>query len=55
MTTLELTAMSFAVVMIVTSASWYFKPSISQATILDTKNGRTIRAIRDFARLEVCV
>ncbi|KAL8326457.1 hypothetical protein RB597_002976 [Gaeumannomyces tritici] len=51
-TTLELTAMSFAVVMIATSASWYFKPSISQVIILDTKDNRTIRAIRNFARLE---
>ncbi|KAL8387820.1 hypothetical protein RB595_009652 [Gaeumannomyces hyphopodioides] len=31
---------------------WYFKPSINQATILYTKDGRTIRSIRDFARRE---
>ncbi|KAL8357040.1 hypothetical protein RB598_002052 [Gaeumannomyces tritici] len=54
MTTLELTAISFAVVMIATSASWYFKPSICQPTILCTKDDKTIQAIRDSARLEVC-
>ncbi|TLD17436.1 uncharacterized protein PgNI_00027, partial [Pyricularia grisea] len=50
MTTLELTAISFAVVMMATSGSWYFKPSITQATYLNTKNQRTVKLIRKHAR-----
>lgn len=46
MTTLELTAISSAVVMMATSFGWYFKSSITQATYLDTKEGLTMEKIR---------
>ncbi|ROT42542.1 hypothetical protein SODALDRAFT_326702 [Sodiomyces alkalinus F11] len=49
-TTLELTALTFACVMVATSAVWYFKPSIANAEILETREGRTVAFIRDCAR-----
>ncbi|KAK3318837.1 hypothetical protein B0H66DRAFT_517213 [Apodospora peruviana] len=50
LTTLELTALSFSLMMVATSASWYFKPSISRGITIETKNGRTVEEIRAIAR-----
>lgn len=52
-TTLELTALTFACVMVATSAVWYYKPSISNPETLETKDGRTVDFIRDYARYTV--
>ncbi|KAI0812140.1 hypothetical protein GGR55DRAFT_688163 [Xylaria sp. FL0064] len=48
-TTLELTALSFVVVMIATSVCWFRKPSISTPQI-PTKNGKLIYEIRADAK-----
>ncbi|KAK7512502.1 uncharacterized protein IWZ02DRAFT_493928 [Phyllosticta citriasiana] len=50
MTTLELTALSFAFIMFATSLAWYSKPSITKPRPIATKNGKTVEEIREFAR-----
>ncbi|KAH8906164.1 hypothetical protein BR93DRAFT_951775 [Coniochaeta sp. PMI_546] len=50
MTTLELTALSFSVMMIITSAVWYHKPTIARPVTISTKNDRTVEEIRSLAR-----
>lgn len=52
-TTLELTTITFAVVMLATSAMWFLKPQISVVTKIKTKNECTMDTIRDFARHQV--
>lgn len=53
MTTLELTAISFSLVMFATSVTWYHKPSISRPRFIPTKNGETVQDIRDAIQREV--
>ncbi|KAK4110695.1 hypothetical protein N656DRAFT_713149 [Canariomyces notabilis] len=50
MTTFELTALSFALTMLITSLCWFFKPTINQPTILHLKHGRSVQSIRSIAR-----
>ncbi|PKS07213.1 hypothetical protein jhhlp_005815 [Lomentospora prolificans] len=50
MTTLELTALTYAFIMVATSVVWYRKPSISQPTLIHTKNYRSAWEIRNIAR-----
>ncbi|KAK8169732.1 hypothetical protein IWX90DRAFT_188549 [Phyllosticta citrichinensis] len=50
MTTLELTALSFAFIMFATSLAWYSKPSITKPQPIGTKDGKTIEEIRAFAK-----
>ncbi|KAL2256475.1 hypothetical protein VTK26DRAFT_1606 [Humicola hyalothermophila] len=50
MTTLELTALSFSVTMMITSLDWYEKPTIARPITLSTKDGRSIDYIRSIAR-----
>ena len=49
-TCLELTAMTFAFVMIGTSVCWYHKPYITMPFYLETANGQTIKQIRRNAK-----
>lgn len=49
-TTLELTTITFSFLMLGTSVAWYFKPVISSATVLRTRDNRTILDIRRTAR-----
>jgi hypothetical protein len=53
MTTLKLTALSFALVMLVTSAAWYPKPSIGRPRPIQTVNNKTIKDIRTYARQHI--
>lgn len=46
-TTLELTTISFTLVMFATSATWYFKPSITRPQRISTKNNKTVHEIRE--------
>lgn len=46
-TTLELTTISFTLVMFATSATWYFKPSITRPRCISTKNDKTVQEIRE--------
>ncbi|KAL2157859.1 hypothetical protein VTH06DRAFT_4912 [Thermothelomyces fergusii] len=50
MTTFELTALSFALTMVVTSLCWYAKPTIARSMTIQTKGGKTIESIRKEAR-----
>jgi hypothetical protein len=50
MTTLELTALSFSFMMIVTTGLWYHKPTIVWPVPISTRDGRTIEQIRAKAR-----
>ncbi|KAL2192790.1 hypothetical protein P885DRAFT_46889 [Corynascus similis CBS 632.67] len=50
MTTFELTALSFALTMLVTSLCWYAKPTISTSKTLQIKDRKTIAQIRREAR-----
>ncbi len=52
-TTLELTTITFAVVMLATSAMWFLKPQISTITKIHTRNECRMEAVRDFARHQV--
>lgn len=57
-TPLELTALSFTVIMFATSVCWYLKPSITYPQTIHTRvdeNSRqaTVQSIREFAREEV--
>lgn len=52
-TTLELTTVSFTLVMFATSATWYFKPSITRPQFISTKNGKTAHEIRESIRQNV--
>lgn len=54
-TTLELTTITFSFLMMGTSVGWYFKPVISSATVLRTRDNRTILDIRRTARTSVRV
>ena len=49
-TCLELTAMTFAFVMIGTSVCWYHKPYIQKPFYVETRHGLTIREIRRNAK-----
>jgi hypothetical protein len=55
MTTLELTATSFAFIMFATSAAWYHKPSITQPRFIYTKDSQTIQSIREFSQQHVSI
>ncbi|KAH8429471.1 uncharacterized protein LDX57_007133 [Aspergillus melleus] len=46
-TTLELTTISFTLVMFATSATWYYKPSIAQPRFVHTKNDIAVQEIRE--------
>ncbi|KAF3012861.1 hypothetical protein E8E14_010940 [Neopestalotiopsis sp. 37M] len=46
MTTLELTALSYAFVIIITSVCWYRKPAITHPRTIPTRNNKTIDEIR---------
>ncbi|KAI1419447.1 hypothetical protein F5Y12DRAFT_793767 [Xylaria sp. FL1777] len=50
MTTLELTSLSFVVMMIATSICWFRKPSITIPQSIPTKNGKLIYKIRADAK-----
>lgn len=50
LTEIELTALSFSVVMIVTSGCWFYKPTITRPVTISTKDGRTVEEIRAMAR-----
>lgn len=50
MTTLELTALSYAFVIVVTSICWYRKPAITRPQYIPTKNKKTIDEIRADAK-----
>ncbi|KAK3311665.1 uncharacterized protein B0T15DRAFT_508205 [Chaetomium strumarium] len=50
MTTFELTALPFSLIMLITSLCWFPKPTISRPIILYTKDGRSIEHIRMAAR-----
>jgi hypothetical protein len=54
MTTLELTALSFVFVMIVTSICWFRKPAITRPRYIPTKDGKALREIREKAKEQVC-
>ncbi|XWX00206.1 hypothetical protein V2A60_008226 [Cordyceps javanica] len=49
-TTLELTTVTFAVVMLATSAMLFLKPQISTVTYLHTKGMCSMASVREFAR-----
>jgi hypothetical protein len=53
MTTLEVTAMSFSLVMFATSVTWCFKPSISRPRFIATKGDKSVESIRAYARQHV--
>lgn len=53
MTTLELTALTYAVIMIATSMLWYYKPCIITPTILNLKADKTVEEVRLWARENV--
>ncbi|KAB5550018.1 hypothetical protein GE09DRAFT_1241929 [Coniochaeta sp. 2T2.1] len=50
MTTLELTALSFSFMMVVTSLVWYHKPTITRPVVISTKADTTVEDIRTMAR-----
>lgn len=50
MTTLELTALSFAFVMVGTSACWFYKPFITRRRCIPTRNNATVESIRQYAK-----
>ncbi|OTA87946.1 hypothetical protein M434DRAFT_35086 [Hypoxylon sp. CO27-5] len=50
MTTLELTSLSFVLVMIATSVCWFRKPSISYPRMIPTKDGKSMDDIRVAAK-----
>jgi hypothetical protein len=50
MTTLELTALSFVLLMIVTEIFWLKKPSLMKPQSIPTKDDRTVEEIRAFAK-----
>lgn len=52
-TTLELTTVTFAVVMFATSAFWFCKPQVNGVKCLTTTNECTVASIRDYARHHV--
>lgn len=52
-TTLELTIITLAIVMLTTSAMWFLKLQISIVTKIQTKNMCRMETIRDFARHQV--
>lgn len=54
MTTLELTAVSFSMMMFATSITWYYKPYITEPRFIHTSHGRTVKAIREYAQQHVC-
>ncbi|KFG86909.1 hypothetical protein MANI_030314 [Metarhizium anisopliae] len=49
-TTLELTAFIFAVMMLATSFAWFQKPQITRSTCIKLRNGLSFQDIRDTAR-----
>ncbi|KAJ5219256.1 uncharacterized protein N7498_001355 [Penicillium cinerascens] len=53
-TTLELTTISFVVIMFATSTIWFFKPSFDRPLSITTKDSKSIQSIRDFSQREVC-
>lgn len=55
MTTLELTALTYAFVMIATSILWYYKPCIITPTILHLRNDKTVQEVRLWARENVSI
>lgn len=54
MTTVELTALSFSMITLMTSILWFHKPAIARPRQIHTRNGRTIEEIRQIARSSVC-
>lgn len=55
MTTLELTAVSFSMMMLATSITWYYKPYISEPRFIWTKHEKSVEAIREYAKQYVCL
>lgn len=53
MTTLELTALTYAVIMIATSILWYHKPCIITPTVLHLKADKTVQEVRLWAKENV--
>lgn len=53
LTTLELTASSFALVMFATSAAWYHKPYISRPRYFSLEDSQTVQSVRDFSQRHV--
>jgi hypothetical protein len=53
MTTLELTAISFSMMMFCTSVTWHYKPYVSRPRCIHTKNSQTVQAIRYYAQRHV--
>lgn len=52
-TPMELTTLTFSIMMFVASMVWYYKPSISRPVELKTKNDRTVLQIREIAQQTV--
>ncbi|RAH64382.1 uncharacterized protein BO66DRAFT_242417 [Aspergillus aculeatinus CBS 121060] len=49
-TTLELTTVAFALVMLASSITWFYKPSITRPRYISTKNDITVQAIRELMK-----
>ncbi|KAL3450508.1 hypothetical protein BJX65DRAFT_315965 [Aspergillus insuetus] len=53
MTTLELTTISFVMVMLATSIAWCRKPCIMKPVFISTSDGHTVESIREYMKAHV--
>ena len=55
MTTLEVTALSYVLLMVATELCWLRKPSLLKPRSICTKDHKTVEDIRAYAKQNVCI